>query len=138
MAAKGQMTGMLGTYLAAAELTNKGLIVSVTSRSAKGADLLATDQSCEKAWSIQVKTNRKAAGFWLLSAGYEVIASASHIYIFINLLGDKRPDYYIVPSNQVAKYGRKSKASTGSVWYEFHREDAEKYKERWTIFGGSP
>jgi len=135
MATKGQMTGMLGTYLAAAELTNKGLIVSITSRNAKGADLLATDQSYKKAWSIQVKTNRKAAGFWLLGAGYEVAASPTHIYVFINLRGDNRPDYYIVPSDQVAKLGRRSKASTGTDWYSFYREDGEKYQERWSIFG---
>ena len=55
MATKGQMTGMLGTYLAAAELTKKGFIVSITSRNAKGADLLVTDQSCKKTWSVQVK-----------------------------------------------------------------------------------
>jgi hypothetical protein len=41
-ATKGQMTGMLGTYLAAAELTHRGLVVWVTTRNARGADLLAT------------------------------------------------------------------------------------------------
>jgi hypothetical protein len=30
MATKGQMTGMLGTYLAVAELTKKGFMVSIT------------------------------------------------------------------------------------------------------------
>lgn len=40
MASKGQMTGMLGVYLVAAELSRLGFIVSPTSRSAAGADLL--------------------------------------------------------------------------------------------------
>src|SRR3954447_15394377 len=93
MASKGQMTGMLGTYLAAAELTQKGLVVSVTSRNARGADLLATDQEYKRTWSIQVKTNRKPATFWLLSKDYKEVVSATHIYIFINLRGDNRPDY---------------------------------------------
>ena len=75
MATKGQMTGMLGTYLAAAELTHKGLIGSVTSRNARGADLLATDQDYKRTWSIQVKTNRKAASFWLLSKDYTELSS---------------------------------------------------------------
>src|SRR5258708_27322359 len=98
MAAKGMMTGMLGTYLAAAELTQKGLVVSITSRNARGADLLVTDQAYKRTWSIQVKTNRKAASFWLLSKDYRDITSATHIYVFINLRGNERPDYYVVPS----------------------------------------
>jgi hypothetical protein len=71
MASKGQMTGMLGAYLAAAKLTQKGLVVSVTSRNARGADLLVTDQEYKKTWSVQVKTNRKPATFRLLSKDYK-------------------------------------------------------------------
>jgi hypothetical protein len=73
-----------------------------------------------------------------MGAGYKVMASPTHIYIFINLRGNTRPDYYLVPSREVAKLGRSSKAKTGSVWYSFYREDAKKYQERWSIFGGSP
>lgn len=65
MATKGQMNGMLGVYLAAAELIKQGFIVSPTFRSAMGADLLVTDQRCQKAWSVQVKTNASSANFWL-------------------------------------------------------------------------
>ena len=138
MATKGQMTGMLGTYLAAAELTKKGFIVSITSRNAKGADLLVTDQLCKKTWSIQVKTNRKAAGFWLMGAHYKVMPSPTHIYTFINLRDEERPNYYIVPSSQVAKLARKSISSTGSVWYSFYREDAKRYEEGWSVFESQP
>lgn len=46
MASSGQMTGMLGVYLVAAELSRRNFVVSPTSRSAAGADLLATDQAC--------------------------------------------------------------------------------------------
>ncbi len=60
MASKHQMTGMMGVYLTAAELTRNGLIVSITSRNARGADLLATDQFYKRTWSIQVKNQRKA------------------------------------------------------------------------------
>jgi len=38
LASKGQMTGMLGVYLVAAELSKRGFIVSPTSRSAAGAE----------------------------------------------------------------------------------------------------
>lgn len=43
MAGKRQMTGMLGVYLVAAELSRRGFIVSPTSRSAAGASSAARD-----------------------------------------------------------------------------------------------
>jgi hypothetical protein len=135
MAVKGVMTGMLGVYLTAAELTKRGFIVSPTSRSAKGADLLVTDQRCENAWSVQVKTNRKMAGFWLLGAHASEIQSDSHIYIFVNLRGEARPEYYVVPSKFVASNIQVDGRKTGSVWYGFHKKLATKYLEGWSIFG---
>jgi hypothetical protein len=139
MAAKGQMTGMLGVYLTAAELTQKDFIVSVTSRSAKGIDLFASDQDYKNTWSIQVKTNRKAQGFWLLNRGFETEVGKQHVYIFVNMRGDQRPDYYIVPRRHVAKYGRTTPPrSTGSIWYAYYRNDAKKYQEQWSLLGVRP
>ena len=47
-------------------MVRRGFIVSPTSRSAMGADLLVTDQRCKNAWSVQVKTNGKPRSFWLV------------------------------------------------------------------------
>lgn len=135
MSTKGHATGMLGVYLTAAELTRRGLVVSTTSRSAIGADLLATDECCRKAWSIQVKTNAKPTSFWLLNKRYAETASDSHVYVFVNLKGEERPDFYIVPSKQVAKQGVIGPARTGSVWYSFSRNSASAYERRWSVFG---
>jgi hypothetical protein len=135
VASKGQMTGMLGTYLAAAELTQRGLIVSITSRNARGADLLIADQSYKQAWSIQVKTNRKPASFWLLSKDYKELSSETHLYLFLNLRGDVKPDYYVAPSRVVKKLGTTTPVrSGGSIWHSFARKDAEPYKDRWSVF----
>ncbi len=129
----GQMTGMLGVYLTAAELTNQGLIVSVTSRNARGADLLATNQSYKNTWSIQVKTNRRASRYWLLNKHYKTEVAKRHVYVFVNLRGDKRPDYYVVPSHLVRRCGRVFHRPR-SVWYAFFREDAGRYQEKWSVF----
>ncbi|MBM4397843.1 MAG: hypothetical protein FJ087_19435 [Deltaproteobacteria bacterium] len=48
-----QRTGMQGVFLVAAELSRKGFVVSPTPRSAIGADLLVTDASCCRAFSVQ-------------------------------------------------------------------------------------
>jgi hypothetical protein len=135
MASKQQMTGMLGAYLAAAELTQKGLIVSMTSRNARGADLLVANQTYRRTWSVQVKTNRKPATFWLLSKDFKELASPSHVYLFINLRGDQRPDYYVVPSKIVAETGTTTpERSGGAIFYSFWRKNAEKYQDRWSFF----
>lgn len=135
MASKGQMTGMLGTYLAAAELTHRGLIVSITSRNARGADLLATDQSYSHTWSIQVKTNGKKANNWLLNSEFKELVSPTHVYLFINLREGTRPEYYVVPSDCVAACGKTAVRTTGSTWFWFTLQSAEPYREKWSIFG---
>src|SRR3979490_1302873 len=84
MASKQQMTGMLGVYLTAVELVKRGFIVSPTSRSAMGADLLVTDQRCRKAWSVQVKTNASTANFWLVNSKTKDAVSATHVYVFVS------------------------------------------------------
>ncbi len=134
MASKAQMTGMLGVYLVAAELSRRGLIVSPTSRSARGADLLVTDQECQKAWSVQVKTNGKSTKFWLLNKHAENLKSESHIYVFVTIRGEQRPEYIVAPSTHVAGKIRHKPASTGTDWWEFHREDRFYETEGWELF----
>jgi hypothetical protein len=136
---------MLGVYLTAAELTNLGFIVSPTSRSAAGADLLVTDQKCRRAYSVQVKTQRQAANFWLVGSQAQEINSPTHIYVFINLKGDNRPDYLVVPSAIVADKMYEAKAKTGSIFYCFDRRAGKEFvtaqgwrdqrQEGWEVFG---
>ncbi|HEY2032688.1 MAG TPA: hypothetical protein VGH02_03270 [Rhizomicrobium sp.] len=135
---KAQMTGMLGVYLTAVELTKLGFIVSPTSRSALGADLLVTDQECKKAWSVQVKTNAKTAKFWLTSEKAKSISSKSHIYVFVNARRDKgEPEFYVVPSRIVAKTIKTTPPrKTGSIWHSYWKD--EKYRDAWKKVFGEP
>ena len=130
------MTGMLGVYLVAAELSRLNYIVSPTSRSAAGADLLVTDHRCTFAWSVQVKTNRRATKFWLLGRHALELTSPSHLYIFVNLKGDQRPDYIVARSAHVASCIKHKVSTTGSEWFEFHRNDNPNDGEGWSIFEG--
>ena len=63
MATSQQITGMQGAFLTAAELSKRWFIVSSPSRGAFGADLLITDHSCNRVFSVQVKTNKKTFTF---------------------------------------------------------------------------
>jgi hypothetical protein len=121
MASKHQMTGMLGVYLVAAELTSHEFIVSVTSRSAAGADLLVTTQDCQKVWTVQVKTNRSKASYWLLNEGCAKHASDTHIYVFVNLRGEERPEYLVAGSRFVVDNAYTETTKPGSIWHSFDR-----------------
>ena len=137
-----QMTGMQGVYLVAAELTRRDLIVSPTSRSSYGADLLVTDQKCIRAWSVQLKTNAGHPNFWLLNRHSTETKSASHIYVLVNL-GQRKPTrdpvFYVVPSRVLAARMRPTppRGSTGSIFYAIYRDEVLKYKGRWTVFRGA-
>lgn len=137
MVSKHQLTGMRGVYLVAAELSSLGFIASPTSRSAIGADILVTDQSCQKTFSIQVKTNARTFSFWLLNKNAREHVSESHIYAFVNIRKKKDKetiDIYIVPSNIVAEK-MKFDESKRAKWYSISLKDIEQYKDQWSLLG---
>jgi len=41
-------------------------------------------------------------------------------------------DYYLVPSEVVARETTVEKSSTGSIWYAFYLKSAQQYKDAWT------
>lgn len=129
------ISGMHGVFLVAAELSRRGFIVSPTSRGAAGADLLVTDESCQRAFSVQVKTNAGNSNFWLVGEKAKTIASPSHIYVLVNLNSGKTPpSFYVVPSEVlsqsvvVPEYGAKK---TG--WPSWNRD--ETHHDAWEVFG---
>ena len=129
MATTSQLRGMRGVYLVAAELVARGFIVSVTSRSAAGADLLVTDDSCRQAWSVQVKATPKTTTYWLLGPKARQLRARSHVYVFVARMAG-RPEFYVVPSHVVAKNVRvvRRRAST---WYSWIKQ--ERYRDAWHL-----
>ena len=137
MASKGQMTGMRGVYLTASELSRLGFIASPTSRSAAGADLLVTNHSCSAAFSVQVKTNARTFGFWLVSEKAQSLSSKSHVYVLVNIRPGKEDEvheYFVVPSRVIAQLSRRSD-HTNSTFYAVSRAEVEKYRDKWSVFG---
>ncbi len=128
---------MRGVYLVAAELSRLGFIASPTSRSAIGADILVTDQSCQRSFSVQVKTNARVFGFWLLSKKAKEQVSRSHIYALVNIRSPKdgeEIEYYIVTSRVVANRMRHDKHPK-SEWFSIHRSEVEEFQDNWSVFG---
>jgi hypothetical protein len=136
MASKGQFTGMVGVYLAAAELSKLQLIASPTSRSAYGADILVTDRSCHRTWSVQVKTNASTFGHFIVGKAAKEMVAKSHVYIFVNLKRNVT-EFFIVPSKVVANRMRTGTASTGSVWHVLSVKEIAKYRDCWEVFAAN-
>ncbi len=135
MPTKGQMTGMRGVYLVAAELARQGFISSLTSRSTMGADILVSDQQFRRTYSVQVKTNATTFNFWLLNKGSKKLDSPSHIYVFVNLR-DKKDliEYFIVPSKVIADKMEIEEKPGKQLWCSFSYKNAKKYENNWSIF----
>ena len=126
---------MRGVYLVAAELAARNLIVSPTSRSAAGADLLVTDERCANAYSVQVKTNARSSTFWLVGAKAIELSARSHVYVFVNILREEgKYEFFVVPSTYVARNVRVYERPN-STWYAFDRRVAEKYRSKWALLG---
>lgn len=134
MASKAQITGMRGVYLVAAELLKIGFIVSPTSRSAFGADLLVTDQKCKRAYSVQVKTNATTFSFWLIGKKAKETISDTHIYVLVNICQNKKAgetiEYFVVPSRQLSRGGDHE-----GNWPNIPRKKILKYQDKWSAFG---
>jgi hypothetical protein len=133
MPSKNQLTGMRGVYLVAAELSNQGFVASPTSRSARGADILATDAECKRAFSIQVKTSAPVSSYWLLNEHAKEMTSDTHIYVFVIINKEGTPEFYVVPSTVVAAKMWVEKQKGGSVWHSFTLDDAKPFKDKWGI-----
>ena len=150
------LTGIAGAHFVAAELSQRGYIATVTSRNTEGIDILASSPDGSKTVSIQVKTSgamhRKSfSRSWMLTRKHEDISSDNLIYVFVDLNpGDKKPDFYVVPSKIVADYvksghkkwlktpGRKGRKHVDTTMRKFDIHDekaARKYLNRWSNLG---
>jgi hypothetical protein len=132
VATKNQQTGMQGVFLVAAELAKRGYIASPTSRSSIGADILVTDQDCQNAYSVQVKTNKRTFSFWLLNKHSKTIKAKSHVYVLVNLKRDII-EYFVVPSKIVSDKMSIEKHKD-NTWYSFSYKDAVPYRDKWEVF----
>lgn len=141
------LVGVAGEYFVAAELSMRGCLASVTLRNSRGVDIIASNADASRIVSIQVKTNKSGRSSWILNKKAETFSSENHFYIFVALgsLGS-RPDFYIVPSFDVANHTSRTHADwlAGTQKNGSERRDSnmrnfkdgdEKYKERWDILG---
>jgi len=125
---------MRGVFLVAAQLSKLGFIVSPTSRSAAGADLLVTDQHCSRAFTVQVKTNAKPSRYFLVGKHSRKAVSGTHIYVLVNIRDAGAIDYYVIRSKIVAQKVKRFKRPQ-SIWWAIDRQQIEVYRGKWAVLG---
>src|SRR5258708_23389824 len=107
------LCGVAGEYFVAAELSRLGYIATITLRNTKGVDILASNGVASRQVGIQVKSNQGYLRDWILNPNAELHFADNLFYAFVNLKmpHQERPDFFIVPSKDVADHVRIGHAS---------------------------
>ncbi len=139
--------GVAGEYFVAAELSKRGYIASITLRNTKGIDVLATNADATKSVNIQVKTSQGKSRQWLLNKKAETYHAPDLFYVLVNLRDEMdRPEFFIVPSKDVAKFTIKNHAkwlATPGRNGQKHKDnpmrvfidEKDEYLEEWALLG---
>jgi hypothetical protein len=134
MKANRNASGMRGVYLVAAKLSELGFIVSPTLRNAAGADLLVTDQKCQRTFTVQVKTNTSSSSFFLIGKKVLETVSPTHVYVLADVRsakdGELAAKFYVLPSKILGKLGHHD-----GNWPHIKFNVIGKYLDDWSPFG---
>jgi hypothetical protein len=98
------LSGVAGEYFVCAELSQRGIIATLTLKNTEGIDVLASKPGSGKAISIQVKTQQSAKAHWVLKERDESHHAEGFFYVLVRLCGaGHRPNFHIVPSVVMAE-----------------------------------
>lgn len=99
-----QLSGIAGEYYVAAELSRRGYLAAITLRNSDGVDILVSNDSGEKTFSIQVKTTQNKRK-WILGKKVENDKTENKFYVFVNIPNELNslPEYYIVRAKDLAE-----------------------------------
>ncbi|MFA6257903.1 MAG: hypothetical protein WC671_02750 [Candidatus Paceibacterota bacterium] len=147
--------GVSGEFFVAAELSQRGIVATMTLKNTPYIDILATNLEKAKTANIQVKTMsiRNNAGWHLGPKDGEPSGIANHFYVLVNLQGQgKLPEYIILPKEKFSVFlkvkqekwesGKKRDGTPRkktTMWIfdpnrnEHSRKFAEKYINNWSI-----
>jgi len=147
--------GVAGEYFVAAELSQMGIVATLTLKNTPSIDILATNLETGKFANIQVKTMsvHNKEGWRLGKKDEEKSNIKNHYYILVNLQGSgEQPEYYVFPQKILAeqvyaihrkwlshpkKDGGKRKDTDIRCYDPYRQRDQEefgrKYKNNWKI-----
>lgn len=149
------IVGVSGEYFVAAELSQRGVVATLTLKNTPYIDILATNLETGKSANIQVKTMsvENKAGWHLGPKDGEPSGITNHYYVLVDLQGpSKLPNYIIIPKQVFSKFlkrgyekwitGKKKDGTARkrtSMWIfdPYRRKDlkefSRKYENNWEI-----
>lgn len=97
------LVGACGVFYVSAELSRRGWVAMPTIRNTRGIDIIATKGDSDV--RIQVKTNSYGRTKFPMSKSNEELIGDNLFFVLVTLKGEnQRPDFYVVPSQLVARY----------------------------------
>lgn len=140
-----QLIGITGEYFVATKLSELGFAVGLTMKHTPFIDILCTNTSTLNSYSIQVKTssiNMIKNESWVLSKKCENLVGDSFFYVFVNISKKDSPEFFIVPSREVAKKVKDEHNKWLSKAGKNHKDnnvrtysfvDAKQYLDKWDL-----
>lgn len=145
------IVGVAGEYFVAAELSQLGIVATLTLKNTPKIDILATNLENGKYVNIQVKTMsiENNQGWRLSDKDEQKSEIKNHFYAFVDLKGNGQlPNYFIMPQEKLAEFlyndhrkylanGNNRKDTTMRIFDPYRREVSkkfgEKYENNWKI-----
>jgi hypothetical protein len=152
---KSGIVGVSGEFFVAAELSQRGIVATLTLKNTPSIDIIATNLEKGTVANIQVKTMSigNKNGWRLGPKDEEPSNIMNHYYVLVDLQGlNKMPEYTIIPKKEFASFINKSHRD----WLSIPKKDgnprkdtdirvfnpninkeckkfAEKYRDNWNI-----
>ncbi len=125
-----QLVGNAGLFYICYELSKRGWNCLVTTRNAKGVDLVIYSQDGKRKYAIQAKSLSKKTP---VPFGSKPIFMADFVIICRNVFDD--PEIFVFDSKEVRNRLCKRKGDKGNESYRLQLNSYKKYKDRWDIIG---
>ena len=122
------IVGVAGEFFVAAELSQRGIVATLTLKNTPSVDILATNLQNGSFANIQVKTMsiNNNSGWRLGRKDEEPSGIQNHYYVFVNLKGiGQVPEYIVIPQLKIAEYIK----NTHKAWLLGTKKDGSKRKD---------
>jgi len=137
--------GVAGEYFVAAELSQRGIVATLTLKNTPKIDILATNLETGQYANIQVKTMSfsNKQGWRLSNKDEEKSNIKNHFYVLVNLVEvGQLPEYYVIPQAKLADLikkdhrewlagGKNRKDTTMRIFDPYRREKQRKFGEKY-------
>lgn len=131
------LTALAGEFLVAGNLCLRGYVASLTLKNYPKVDIFCLNPKNGKQVAIQVKTKRGGRRYYVP----ENVDEHDHPYVFVYIYPDDKVDFYIVPSQDVAKlsaweqgkYLQNHPHASKKQPRMLSIENIQKFKDRWDL-----